>query len=243
MVGKRRLNIHSNKIELSMKIGVLLSGCGVYDGAEIQESVLTLLAIEEMGAEAICISVDENQYHIVNHLTGEEMPGARNMLVEAARIARGKIHEISTISPSMIDALIIPGGFGSAKNFTKWAFAGPECEINPKVKLLLVNMINVGKPIVALCVSPIIVAKALQDSKIHTKMTIGTDQEPSPYDITSFVDGLRTSNVETSMKSVHEIEIDSKNKIITAPCYMMEASILDVRKNIQKALEALKDLI
>lgn len=226
-----------------MKIGVLLSGCGVYDGAEIQESVLTLLAIEEMGAEAICISIDENQHQIVNHLTGEEMPGARNMLVEAARIARGKIQEISTISPSMIDALIIPGGFGSAKNFTKWAFAGPEGEINPKVKLLIVNMINVGKPIVALCVSPIVVAKAIQNSEIHVKMTMGTDQEASPYDINSFVDGLHTSNVETSMKSVREIEIDSKNKIITAPCYMMEASILEVRKNIQKALEALKELI
>jgi enhancing lycopene biosynthesis protein 2 len=226
-----------------MKIGVLLSGCGVYDGAEIQESVLTLLAIEEMGAEAICISIDENQHQIVNHLTGEEMPGARNMLVEAARIARGKIQEISTISPSMIDALIIPGGFGSAKNFTKWAFAGPEGEINSKVKLLIVNMINVGKPIVALCVSPIVVAKAIQNSEIHVKMTMGTDQEASPYDINSFVDGLHTSNVETSMKSVREIEIDSKNKIITAPCYMMEASILEVRKNIQKALEALKELI
>jgi enhancing lycopene biosynthesis protein 2 len=226
-----------------MKIGVLLSGCGVYDGAEIQESVLTLLAIEEMGAEAICISIDENQHQIVNHLTGEEMPGARNMLVEAARIARGKIQEISTISPSMIDALIIPGGFGSAKNFTKWAFTGPEGEINPKVKLLIVNMINVGKPIVALCVSPIVVAKAIQNSEIHVKMTMGTDQEASPYDINSFVDGLHTSNVETSMKSVREIEIDSKNKIITAPCYMMEASILEVRKNIQKALEALKELI
>lgn len=226
-----------------MKIGVLLSGCGVYDGAEIQESVLTLLAIEEMGAEAICISIDENQHQIVNHLTGEEMPGARNMLVEAARIARGKIQEISTISPSMIDALIIPGGFGSAKNFTKWAFAGPEGEINSKVKLLIVNMINVGKPIVALCVSPIVVAKAIQNSEIHVKMTMGTDQEASPYDINSFVDGLHTSNVETSMKSVREIEIDSKNKIITAPCYMMEASILEVRKNIQKALEAMKELI
>ena len=147
-----------------MKIGVLLSGCGVYDGAEIQEAVLTLLAINELGAEAVCISVDEDQYHVINHLTGEEMPEKRNMLVESARIARGEVVEISAIQPADIDALVIPGGFGSAKNFTNWAFEGPDGTINPKVKLLLVNMINVGKPIAALCVSPVVVAKPL---KIH----------------------------------------------------------------------------
>ena len=156
-----------------MKIGVLLSGCGVYDGVEIQEAVLTMLAIEEKGAEVICISVDQPQYHVINHLNGEVMNEQRNMLIEAARIARGKIHEISTIAPADIDALVIPGGFGSAKNFTKWAFSGPEGEIDAKVKLLIVNMVNVGKPIAALCVSPVVVAKALEDSAIKAQMTIG----------------------------------------------------------------------
>ena len=109
-----------------MKIGVLLSGCGVYDGAEIQEAVLTLLSIEEMGAEAVCISVNENQHHVVNHVTGEEMEESRNMLIESARIARGNITDILEIDPVDIDALVIPGGFGSAKNFTTWAFSGPD---------------------------------------------------------------------------------------------------------------------
>ena len=226
-----------------MKIGVLLSGCGVYDGVEIQEAVLTLLAIEEFGAEAICISVDENQYHVVNHITGDEMSESRNMLIEAARISRGKIHEISTISPADIDALVIPGGFGSAKNFTQWAFSGPEGEINAKVKLLIVNMVNVGKPIVALCVSPIVVAKALQNSSIHPKMTIGSDQENSPYDINSFSQGMESIGVSSEMKTIREILIDTENNIITAPCYMMEASILEVRDNIKNAIEALKQLL
>lgn len=226
-----------------MKIGVLLSGCGVYDGVEIQEAVLTLLAIEEIGAEPICISLDDQQYHVVNHLTGEEMKESRNMMVEAARIARGKIQEISTITPSDIDALVIPGGFGSAKNFTTWAFAGPEGEINPKVKLLIVNMVNVGKPIAALCVSPVVVAKALQNSAVHATLTIGSDQEDSPYDIPGFAGGLQATGALTSMKTVHEIQIDHQNKIVTAPCYMMEASLLDVRNNIRSAIEALKELI
>jgi len=145
------------------KIGVLLSGCGVYDGAEIQESIFTLLAIKELGAEYVCISVDKSQHHVINHLTGEEMNESRNMMIEAARIARGDVKNIVDIDPADIDALVIPGGFGSAKNFTSWAFNGPDSDILPEVKLLIVNMANVGKPICALCVSPVVVSKALEN--------------------------------------------------------------------------------
>ncbi|MEY4893304.1 MAG: hypothetical protein RL751_114, partial [Bacteroidota bacterium] len=108
-----------------MKIGVLLSGAGVYDGAEIHEAVLTLLEIESIGYEAICIGVDAPQHHVVNHLNGQEQAQTRNMLEEAARIARGQIREIRTVVPADLDALVIPGGFGSAKNFSSWAFEGP----------------------------------------------------------------------------------------------------------------------
>ncbi len=226
-----------------MKIGLLLSGCGVYDGAEIQESVLSLLAIEEAGHEAVCISIDKNQHHVINHLNGEEMPESRNMMTEAARIARGNIHEISNITPADIDAIVIPGGFGSAKNFTNWAFEGPDGRILPQVKLLLVNMYNVGKPIVALCVSPVVLAKAFEDSKVQLNLTIGSDLEKSPYDIPSFNKGLEKTGAHAEMKTVREILIDKENKIITAPCYMMDASILEIRINIKQAIEALKDLI
>jgi enhancing lycopene biosynthesis protein 2 len=226
-----------------MTIGVLLSGCGVYDGAEIHEAVLTLLAIEEIGAKAICISVNSNQHHVVNHATGEEMDESRNMLVEAARIARGDIKDINEVTPADLDGLVIPGGFGSAKNFTKWAFNGPEGEILPEVKLLLVNLVNIGKPIAALCVSPVVLAKALEGSNFDPVMTIGTDQEPSPYDINEFTAGLEKIGVTTQMKSVRGLVIDEKNKIVTAPCYMMEASILDIRKNVRSAVEALRDLV
>lgn len=226
-----------------MKIGILLSGCGVYDGAEIQEAVLSMLAVQEIGAEYICISVDAPQHHVINHTTGEEMPETRNMLVEAARIARGEIHNINTIAPADIDALIIPGGFGSAKNFTKWAFEGPDGAILPEVKLLLVNLVNVGKPIAALCVSPVVLAKAFEGSAIHANMTIGSDKEGSPYSITDFSAGLAKTGVEPVMKTVREIQIDTTNKIVTAPCYMMDATILEIRNNIRQAVEALRDLI
>lgn len=236
---EKNLNISTNK----MKIGVLLSGCGVYDGAEIQEAVLTLLAIDEIDAEAVCISINKNQHHVINHLNGEEMDENRNMLVESARIARGNIKDISEVDPADIDALIIPGGFGSAKNFTTWAFNGPDGEILPEVKLLLVNLMNIAKPIAALCVSPVVLAKALEGSDYHPNVTIGSNTELSPYDINAFAQGLEATGMQTEFKSVKEILVDEKNKIVTAPCYMMEASIVEIRKNIRSAVEALRDLV
>jgi enhancing lycopene biosynthesis protein 2 len=226
-----------------MKIGVLLSGCGVYDGAEIQETVFALLAIEELGAEAICLSVNKNQHHVVNHLTGEEMPESRNMLVEAARIARGAVHDLSRFDVSTLDALVIPGGFGSAKNFTTWAFEGPNGSILPEIKELIQQCISDKKPIAALCVSPVIVALALNQSDLQATMTLGTDKEKSPYEINAFSSGLSQTGVQVEMKTIREIAVDEKLKIVSAPCYMMDASIMEIRTNIQQAIQALIQLI
>jgi enhancing lycopene biosynthesis protein 2 len=225
-----------------MKIGVLLSGCGVYDGAEIHESVLTLLALAEAGHEALCISVDDKQHHVINHITGEEMNESRNMLIESARIARGAVREISKISPADIDALVIPGGFGNAKNFTNWAFHGPSGEIRPDVKLLIVNLINVGKPIVALCVSPVVLAKALEGSNISLNLTIGSTKSASPYTISGFMEGINSTGAQTIERELNEVLIDKENKIISAPCYMMDATILEIHKNIKQAIDALNQL-
>jgi len=226
-----------------MNIGVLLSGSGVYDGAEIQEAVLTLLAIDEMGWNAVCLSLNQPQHHVINHLTGEPMEESRNMLVEAARIARGNIKNVMEIEPVDLDALVIPGGFGSAKNFSTWAFDGPSASISAEVKLLLVNMVNVGKPIVALCVSPILVAKALEGSNINPHLSLGSSQGASPYDISGFNSGLTQTGAVAEDTTIDEILIDTKNRIVCAPCYMMDASISEVRKNIVQAMEALKNLL
>jgi enhancing lycopene biosynthesis protein 2 len=225
------------------KIGVLLSGCGVYDGAEIQEAVLTLLEIDKMDAEAVCIALNENQFHTINHLTGEIMPEERNMLVEAARIARGNIQDISSIVPADLDALVLPGGFGNAKNFTNWAFEGAIGSIHPKIKLLIVNMVNIGKPIIALCVSPIVVAKALEGSDLHPMLTIGSSQQASPYSIKDFSNGLQNVGAKTFNKTTDEIQFDAQLNIISAPCYMQEVSIKTIQENIQLAFEKLKTVI
>ncbi|HIP37502.1 MAG TPA: isoprenoid biosynthesis glyoxalase ElbB [Crocinitomix sp.] len=226
-----------------MKIGILLSGCGVYDGAEIQEAVFSMLAVKEVGADYQCISIDQNQHHVINHLNGEEMNETRNMMVESARIARGDIKDINDINPSNIDALIIPGGFGSAKNFTRWAFNGPDGEILPEVKLLIVNLINAGKPIAALCVSPVVIAKALEGSEHKVNLTLGTSKDKSPYNITEFHAGLEKTGAKIKEKALKDILIDENLKIVTAPCYMMDANILDIRENIKIAVNALTKLV
>lgn len=226
-----------------MKIGVLLSGSGVYDGSEIHEAVFTLLAIAESGNEAVCIGINKEQHHVINHLNGEEQPEKRNMMVEAARIARGEITDINEITPADIDALVIPGGFGNAKSLTNWAFKGSDSQIIPEVKLLVVNMINVGKPIAALCVSPVVVAKAMEDSKMETTMTIGSSKAESPYDIQGFVNGLEAVGVKPTMKLANEIEVDKTNKIVTAPCYMMNTDLITLRNNIANAVNAMIELV
>ncbi|MDX1350762.1 MAG: isoprenoid biosynthesis glyoxalase ElbB [Putridiphycobacter sp.] len=225
------------------RIGILLSGSGVYDGTEIQEAVLAMLAIKELGADYQCISIDKPQKHVINHLTGAEMPETRNMKIESARIARGDVADISDMSPALLDALVLPGGFGAAKNLTTWAFNGPEGDILPEVKLLIVNMINAGKPVCGLCVSPLVIAKALEGSAIHPQLTLGSTTKSSPYDIDGFHGGLKATGAEVQEKTISEILVDENHKIVTAPCYMMDADILEVRQNIKMAIEKTVELI
>lgn len=228
-----------------MKIGVLLSGSGVYDGSEIQEAVFTLLAIEENGAEAVCFAPDKDQIQVINHLNGklDAEASKRNVLKESARIARGKIKSINKTSIDDFDALVIPGGFGAAKNLNTWAFDGPDCEIDHAVKHLIIDMVYAKKPIAALCMGPTVIASALQGTGIGTKLTVGTDKEKSPYDIKGISDGMESVGAMSVMKTIREICVDEENKIVTAPCYMMEATISEVRKNAKDAIDKLISLI
>ena len=218
------------------KIGILLSGSGVYDGSEIQETVFSLLAVAENGGDVLFMAPNIDQMHVINHLTGEEMPETRNVLFESARIARGDIEDLANISSTDMDALIIPGGFGTAKNHTNWAVNGPDSTINPDVKRVITEMVNAKKPIVALCMGPTTVAKALEGSGKSPKLTVGTTSEKSPYDIGAISEGMKKVGSVAEMKSVTEISVDNELNIISAPCYMMEASVIQVRENIKHAV-------
>ena len=144
-------------------IGVLLSGCGVFDGAEIHEAVLTLLFLDRAGASIRCMAPDMDQLHVINHLTQLEADEKRNVLVESARIARGEIVDVADIHASDIDALIIPGGFGAAKNLSDFAVMGPDCQIHPDVQRLLAEMMDSAKPVGALCIAPTTLVRAMGD--------------------------------------------------------------------------------
>lgn len=228
---------------MGKRIGVLLSGNGVYDGSEIHESVFTLLAIDENKGEAICMAPNIDQHHVVDHLTGDEMDGKRNVLVEAARIARGEIRDLAEITHEGLDALVVPGGFGAAKNLTKWAFSGPDGEINEEVKRIINEMVENQKPIVGLCMGPTVIAKALQNAGLKEQLTVGTTEGASPYEIAAISSGMEKAGAVAEMKTIREISFDEKNRIITAPCYMMEGSITDVRNNIKQAIDALFEIL
>ena len=191
------------------KIGVVLAGCGVYDGSEIYESVITLLTLDRAGVEVVCMAPDVEQ-GVVNHLTGDAVEGAsRNVLEEAARIARGNISNIAEIKAADIDALIIPGGFGAAKNLCNFAVKGPECEVNPEVARLIREIVAAKKPLGAICIAPAVVSKVLGEDKVAHQLTIGTD--------------AGTAQALTSMGSTHvdcdvrNCVIDKDNKLVTTP--------------------------
>jgi enhancing lycopene biosynthesis protein 2 len=223
-------------------IAVLLAGSGVYDGSEIHEAVFTLLALDEAGASYQCVAPDKPQYHVVNHLTGEPMTESRNVLLESARIARGKVKALKDMKASDFDALIIPGGFGAAKNLNEWAIKGPDGAIDPDVKAFILDFMRLNKPIGAMCMGPTVVAQALAGSDYHPQLTVGSTAAPSPYDIAAVSAGMELLGSKAVMRTVQQIEVDVAHKIVTAPCYMMEARISDIRQNTKQLVEALLKL-
>lgn len=210
------------------KIGVLFSGCGVYDGVEIQEAVITLLALDRNGAEAVCMAPDIDHYHVVNHLNENVSDEKRNVLVESARVVRGNIKDIKTINASALDGLILPGGFGTAKNLTNFAFKGKDADINPDVARIVRDMAEAGKPIGAMCIAPAILTKILEDK--NPEVTIGNDL--GSIETIGNIGGLH------HVCAVDQIHIDRVNNIITTPAYMLGPGIKEVAAGIEKLVAA-----
>lgn len=213
------------------KIAVVLAGNGVYDGAEIHESTLTLLAIARKGAEYQCFAPDVEQAHVINHLTGDEMNEKRNVLVEAARIARGDIKPLSDYKAEDFDAIIFPGGFGAAKNLCTFAFDGVDCKVNPDVEAAVRSTVVAEKPVGALCITPVFIAKILGDVKV----TIGQDAE--------------TAKAVEKMGGIHEntthgeIVFDEKYKVITSPCYMLDATIDQIADGAERVVDTILEMV
>ena len=191
-----------------LKIGVVLSGCGVYDGAEIHESVITMLALDRAGVEKVMMAPDIDQLHVINHLTGKEMEEeGRNVLVESARIARGDIKSVSEVTANDIDALIFPGGFGVAKNLSDYAMSGANSTVNAEVAKLTKAVHEAGKPIGVMCIAPTMMAKILGSEKLSADLTIGSDDQTAS-DIKNMGSNHITCPVEDTV-------VDKEKKIVS----------------------------
>ena len=214
------------------KIGIVLSGCGVNDGSEIHESVITMLELDKAGAEMIVMAPNIDQLHVINHATGEEMDDSRNVLIESARISRGKIEDIAGITSKDLDALIFPGGFGVAKNLSDYAMAGVECSVNPDVLRLSREVHNEGKPIGVICIAPTIMAKILAG---ETELTIGFDEQ-----IASDIDAMGAKHM---LCPVDEIIVDKEKKIVSTPAYMEANSMKEVAYGIEKLVAEILTMV
>ena len=211
------------------RVGVILSGCGVNDGAEIHESVITMLALDRAGVETILMAPNIDQMHVMNHYAGIEMDESRNVLVESARIARGKIRDMAEVHAADVDALIFPGGFGVAKNLCDYAMTGADCSVNPDVKRIATDVHKAGTPIGDICIAPAMFAKIMQSAEDSVKLTIGTDEQ--------------TASDINSMGSVHiscpveDIVVDKDNKIVSTPAYMLARKISEAAEGIEKLVK------
>lgn len=215
------------------KIGVVLSGCGVRDGSEIHEAVLTLLAIDRNGAQAICLAPDM-EFEVVNHLNMNDTGTTRNVLAESARIARGEISDIKTVSASDLDALVFPGGFGAAKNLCSFAAEGAQGTVQPEVLSLLREMVKAKKPICAICIAPALVALAL-GKDLSPQITIGNDPGTAQA-----IAATGSRHVECA---VNDCVIDRENLIVSTPAYMLAGRISEAADGIEKAIKATLELI
>jgi enhancing lycopene biosynthesis protein 2 len=211
------------------RVVVILSGCGVFDGSEIHEAVLTLLALDRAGCEVTCAAPNVQQMHVVDHLKGQPSGEQRNVLVESARIARGRIKDLSTLRAAEFDAVVLPGGFGAAKNLCDFAKGGADYSVEPETARFLREMHTARKPIGALCIAPAILAKLL--GKEGVALTIGNDAATA---LRLTLTGARHVDC-----AIDEVCVDENNRVVTTPCYMYDARIAEIAAGAQKLVEAL----
>lgn len=213
------------------RFAVILAGCGVLDGAEIHEATLTLLAIANSLSSYECFAPDKQQANVFNHLTGKPMDEVRNVLVESARISRGKIKPLNLYEPETFDAVIFPGGFGVARNLCTFDIEGSDCTVDPEVELAVIASVEASIPIGALCIAPVLMAKILPGANV----TIGNDPHTSEM--------IEKMGGNHHIADLSEVIVDQRYKLVTSPCYMLDAHILEIAQGTQRVVDALIKLM
>jgi enhancing lycopene biosynthesis protein 2 len=215
---------------MAKKIAVVLSGSGVYDGSEVHEATLTLLHLDRHGVDVTCFAPDKPQMHVIDHHAGEEVAGEiRNARVEAARIARGEVRPLSELEAADFDAVVLPGGYGAAKNLCDFAVNGADCSVDPDLEAAVLDFHGAGKPVAPMCIAPAAVAKIFGKGGIRVKLTIGSDAETAQ--------AIDTMGAEHVNAEVDEIVVDPDHKIVSTPAYMLGPSIAHVDRGISKLVD------
>jgi enhancing lycopene biosynthesis protein 2 len=217
------------------KAAVVLAGCGVYDGAEIHEAVLTMLALDQKGAEITLFAPDIEQMHVINHLDGSEMPEKRNVLIEAARIARGNIKALAEAKGADFDAILFPGGFGVAKNLCNLAVKGPDCEIEPETLRFIQEGLKNKKALGFACIAPAMLAKAAASVGMSLSLTIGNDKGTA--------EAIETMGSNHIVCPTESCIVDIEHRVVSTPAYMTGQSISEVWAGINKMVEEVLKLL
>lgn len=208
------------------KVAVILAGCGTMDGSEINETVTLLLALDQHDIEYQAFAPDAYQAEVWNHATGKRAEERRNMLVEAARIVRGNILPLSKFNADDFDALFFPGGSGAAKNIFTYAYDGINFKVNKEVEKAIHDIHAQGKPIGAMCIAPLMVAKVLG----NVNVTMGSGECKQAKEI----EQLGCKHTETTHGGV---AIDKENKVFSTPCFMLDATLKDVYQGAWNLVE------
>ena len=210
-------------------IGVCLSGCGVNDGSEIHESVITALTLDRAGAKILYTAPNMEQTKVVNHLSGEEMSEKRNVLIESARIARGDITDLAELTSDDIDGLIFPGGFGAALNLCDFTLKGADCDIHPEINRIIQEVMNSNKPLGFICIAPALFARSVKNTDKAIKITIGNDPTTA--------DQIENLGSQHEICAVDDCIVDEENKIVSTPAYMLASSIAEAAAGIEKLVQ------
>lgn len=216
------------------RVGMILSGCGVMDGSEIHEATLSILYLDKEEATLSFFAPDKQQRDVIDHFGQNPMEEKRNVLKESARIARGNIKPLSEINLDELDAIVLPGGFGAAKNLCSYAVDGPDCTIDQEVSETIQKALEKVKVIGCMCIAPVLVARALKDTGARPKLTIGTDEKTMQH--------LKQLGAEPVQATVFEAVTDEKNKIVSTPAYMLGSRISDVAEGIEKMAKKVMEL-
>jgi enhancing lycopene biosynthesis protein 2 len=219
---------------MAKKIGVLLSGCGNQDGSEIHEATITILELDKLGAEIVFIAPSK-LFEVFDHTKNQPVTEKRNTMIEAARISRGSIVDAARARSKDFDALIIPGGQGAVRNLSNYHLRGSGCTVDPSIGKLIAGVVDLKRPIGAICIAPATLAGALRDIGVSkVKMTIGNDPATAKK-----IEEMGQVHVECA---VDDCVIDEENKIVTTPAYMLAKSIKEIYPGIAKLVKTVFDM-